>query len=639
MTEDDRPRSTSHTRRVDPEQSSGSGEATPPAGGAPPAGGVATGPASAAARTAEAGTPPAGGYLPQSEAGTAPTGGHLPPSEAGTTPTGARVPQAEPGTVPPRRVGSQRARTGTSGADVQGSQRARVSGLLGKSRHSGSTNATNAARAAQRIARRAVEKIVEDPSPTTQPIPIIAVLRGTPYSAPVQAAAKSEDEARMILDLAVDMGQMMLRAGASSQDVEVSVIATCTACGLSTAEVDLTSNSLTVHYTDPEGRMVTVMRVNREDSVHFAKLSAFHALVTDLVDGKIDYERARERLDAIRKQKRPYPEWLVDIAWGGLVAGVVNLVGGSLMSSLLGFFIAIASQRFGALLKRTGMPDFFITVIQATSITVLSMGAATIDVIGRPQFLVAAGIILLLPTMALVSAVQDALTEFPLTASGRVISVGLTFAAIVTGIAAGIMIGQAAGLRTIEVILPGTGTQFLTTLLSLVAALLVAAGGAIGMQAQKRLIIPASLIGLAGFAVMVACLVAGVNGILTSFVSSSLVGLLARPIAHRFGAPAIALVVPGIYPLLSGLSIFNAAFLIVQPEEAVGLSQGLSSLFTAIIVNAALAVGAVFGTFLATWMPYGQGRRAKAVDTAVDKAESMDSASFDRNAPSEGEQR
>ncbi|SMY11684.1 Uncharacterized membrane protein YjjP, DUF1212 family [Brevibacterium jeotgali] len=614
MIEDDGPRSTSHSRRVDPEQGSGSPEAIPP-----------TGPIDPTGHSGEAGTAPTGGRLPQSEAGTAPTGGHLPPSEAGTAAT--------------RRVGSQRARSGTSGADAQGSQRARVSGLLGRSKQSGSGNATSAARAAQRIARRAVEKIVEDPSPTTQPIPIVAVLRGTPYSAPVQASAKSEDEARMILDLAVDMGQMMLRAGASSQDVEVSVIATCTACGLSTAEVDLTSNSLTVHYTDPEGRMVTVMRVNREDSVHFAKLSAFHALVTDLVDGKIDYERARERLDAIRKQKRPYPEWLVDIAWGALVAGVVNLVGGSLMSSLLGFFIAIGNQRFGALLNRTGMPGFFITVIQATTITVLSMGAATLDVIARPQFLVAAGIILLLPTMALVSAVQDALTEFPLTASGRAISVGLTFAAIVAGIAAGIMIGRAAGLRTIEVILPGTGTQFLTTLLSLVAALLVAAGGAIGMQAQKRLIIPAAVIGLAGFAVMVACLVAGMNGILTSFVSATLVGLLARPVALRFGAPAIALVVPGIYPLLSGLSIFNAAFLIVQPEESVGLAQGLSSLFTALTVNAALAVGAVFGTFLATWMPYGQGRRAKAVDTAVDKAETADTASFDRSTPTDTENR
>ena len=137
-----------------------------------------------------------------------------------------------------------------------------------------------------------------------------------------------------------------------------------------------------------------------------------------------------------------------------------------------------------------------------------------------------------------------------------------------------VLIGRAAGLRTIEVILPGTGTQSFTTLLSLVAALLVAAGGAIGMQAQKRLIIPAAVIGLAGFAVMVACLVAGMNGIFTSFVSATLVGLLARPVAlgsaHRRSRSSV----PGIYPLLSGLSIYNAAFLIVQPEESVGLAPG-----------------------------------------------------------------
>ncbi|GAA4516743.1 threonine/serine exporter family protein [Brevibacterium yomogidense] len=613
MTQHDRPRRSARMRPFDPAPVAGSDEATPEA---------------SRGSGSEAGTAPTGGQPPPSEVGTPPRSevGTAPRSEPGTVPTTGRL-QSEAGTVP---------RTGTSGAESRGSRRARVSGLLGRTRPPGSAHA---ARAAQQIARRAVTKIVEDPAPTTQPIPIVAVLRGTPYSAPVQATAKSEDEARMILDLAVDMGQMMLRAGASSQDVEVSAIATCTACGLSTAEIDLTSNSLTVHYTDPEGRMLTVMRVNREDSVHFAKLSAIHALVTDLVDGRIDYERARERLDAIRKQKRPYPEWLVDIAWGALVAGVVNLVGGSLVSSLLGFLIAIANQRFGAVLGRTGMPGFFITVIQATVITVVGMGAATLELIARPQFLVAAGIILLLPTMALVSSVQDALTEFPLTASGRVITVGLTFAAIVTGIATGIMIGEAAGLRTIEVILPATGTRFLTTLLSMVAALLVAAGGAVGMQAQKRLLVPAAVIGLAGFLIMVACLVAGVNGILTSFLSSTLVGLLARPVAHRFGAPAIALVVPGIYPLLSGLSIFNAAYLIVQPEEAVGLSQGLSSLFTAVTVNAALAVGAVFGTFLATWMPYGQGRRAKAVDTAVDKAETMDSATFERVTPDDGAQR
>ena len=562
---------------------------TAPRTGASPTGSEAgTAPRGGAA---EAGTAPRGGTA---EAGTAPRGGA---GEAGTVPRGSAT---EAGTVP---------RNGASGTESKGSRRARVSGLLGRSRSGG---AAKPARSAQQIARRAVTKIVEDPSPTTQPIPIVAVLRNTPYSAPVQEAAKSEGEARMILDLAVDLGQMMLRAGASSQDVEVSVIATCTAYGLATVEVDLTANSLTVHYTDGMGNIVTVMRVNREDSVHFAKLSAIHALVTEMVDGRIDYERARERLDAIRKQKRPYPEWLVDVSWGALVAGFVNLVGGSYVSSLLGFIIAIANQRFGALLGRTGMPSFFIVVIQALTITVLAMGAATLNLIASPQFLVAAGIVLLLPTMGLISAVQDAITDFPLTASGRAISVALTFAAIVTGIAAGIMIGQLLNLQTIEVTLPSTGTQFLTTLVSLFAALIVAAGGAVGMQASKRYILPASIIGLLAFAVMVACLVGGLNGILTSFLASTAVGVLARPVALRLGAPAIVLVIPGLYPLLSGLSIFNAAYLIVQPEESVGLATGLSSLFTALTVNAALGVGAVFGTFLATWLPYGQGRRTKA---------------------------
>ncbi|GAA2092659.1 threonine/serine exporter family protein [Brevibacterium salitolerans] len=579
----------------------------------------------------EAGTAPTGGALPAEaptgggETGTAPTSGRpavpsRPPlgGETGTAPSRGRRPgrssRAEAVTVPAgphAGAGSPAGPGGGSGAPIGSQQRrAQVRSLLVRS--TGPRSSASAARAAQRIARRAVTKIVDDSAPSTNPIPIVAVLRGTPYSAPVEAAAKSEDEARQILDLAGDLGAIMMRAGSGTQDVQVSVIAVCTSLGLSTAEVDLTSNSLTVHYMDPEGRLLTVMRVNREESLHFAKLSAVHTLVTDLVDGKLGYQEARDRLDAIRRQKRPYPEWLVYTAWGALVAGFVALVGGSWVSSLLGFVITIANMRFGEILSRTRMPYFFIVVFQAMAITLIAMAANTLHLISTPQFLVASGIVLLLPTMGLVSAVQDALTDFPLTASGRVIQVALSFTAIVTGIAAGISIGNAVGLRTIEVTLPSTGTQFLTTLVSLFAALLVAAGGAIGMQASKRLLLPTSLIGLVGFGVMVLCLVAGLDGMVTSFLASTVVGILARPTALRLGAPATVVLIPGIYPLLSGLSIFTAAYTIVQPAEGVNLSDGLSSLFSAIATNAALAVGGVFGGFLATALPYGKaGKRLR----------------------------
>ncbi|MBR7502907.1 threonine/serine exporter family protein, partial [Mycobacterium tuberculosis] len=95
--------------------------------------------------------------------------------------------------------------------------------------------------------------LVTGTSVNTQPVPIITVLKGTPYQAPVQASEPSEDEARMILDLAADIAAIMMRAGAGTNDIEVSVIAACTACGLSTAEVDLTSSTLVVHYSTSAG--------------------------------------------------------------------------------------------------------------------------------------------------------------------------------------------------------------------------------------------------------------------------------------------------------------------------------------------------------------------------------------------------
>src|SRR5699024_9924644 len=134
------------------------------------------------------------------------------------------------------------------------------------SRHGGRSKP----RTAHRVARRTVGKLVSGTTANTQPVPIVTALKGTPYQAPVQATEPSEDEARMVLDLAADIAAMTMRAGAGTRDVEVSVIAACTACGLSTVEVDLTSNTLVVHYSTSDGRLLTVMRVNRGESRHYA---------------------------------------------------------------------------------------------------------------------------------------------------------------------------------------------------------------------------------------------------------------------------------------------------------------------------------------------------------------------------------
>lgn len=478
-------------------------------------------------------------------------------------------------------------------------------------------------RIAQKVARRTVGKLVSGTTENTQPVPIVTALKGTPYQAPVQAQEPSEDEARMILDLAADIAAMMMRAGAGTSDVEVSVIAACTACGLATVEVDLTSNTLVVHYSTSDGRLLTVMRVNRGESTHFAKLASVHKLVTDLVDGRLEFHEARSRLDAIRTQRRPFPEWFTTGAWGLMVGALVLLLGGGPIAVPLGIAMAIVVFQFGKLIGRTHLPSFFITALQAASATLIATIAGDLGIINSPQYLVAAGIVLLLPTQSLYSAVQDALTNFPLTAAGRVVGVFMTLAGIVSGIALGIVCSQAIGLGHIEVLVPKTSPHVVTAILSMVAAAVVSMSGAVAMSARRRFILPAALVGLASHITMMSLTLLHIDNVLASLLAATVTGFLSRPLALRLGAPAIVLMIPGIYTLLQGLSIFTAVYQIASDSENVSFAVGLSSLFTAILANAALAVGAVLGSYLALPLKNLKSQNLKSQSSAEEKVEEV----------------
>ncbi|MDN5807146.1 MAG: threonine/serine exporter family protein [Brevibacterium sp.] len=478
-------------------------------------------------------------------------------------------------------------------------------------------------RIAQRVARRTVGRLVTGTSVNTQPVPIVTALKGSPYKAPVQASEPGEDEARMVLDFAADLAAIMMRAGAGTTDIEVSVIAACAAFGLTTAQVDLTSNTLTVHYSTSDGRLMTVMRVNRGESIHFAKLGSVHKLVTELVAGNIEFNDARNRLDAIRSQRRPYQEWTVTGAWGLMVGSLVLLLGGGAVAAGLGILMSIFIQQSGKLIGRTSLPSFFITALQAAIATLVAMVAGNFGIIESPQYLVAAGIVLLLPTQSLYSSVQDALTNFPLTAAGRMVGVVLTLAGIVSGLALGVVTGEAIGLSPIEVLVPKTGVHVLTAIVSLVAATVVAMAGVVGMQSTRRFILPAAFVGLASYITMTALTLLAIDNVLASLLASTVTGFLARPLSLRLGAPSIVLMIPAIYTLLQGLSIFTAVYQIAAESATTSFAVGLSSLFSAILANAALAVGAVLGSYLARPL---KNLKADAVERTAKSARSAESS-------------
>src|SRR6478736_6666122 len=197
--------------------------------------------------------------------------------------------------------------------------------------------------------------LVWQPEAPTEPMPLVQALRHTPYRQPKQMETPEDDaDVQVALDLAVRVGELLLRCGGSSRDVEASVIAVAAAAGLNHLEVDVTNQSLLVQGMKAHGRPHTVLRVVRSTRRDFSRLVAVHRLVEDLVGGRIGREDAAGRVESIATSHRLAP----------LGAGL-PAVGLSLVS-------AFVVDQIGRFFARIGLPAFYLAAIGATVATMFA---------------------------------------------------------------------------------------------------------------------------------------------------------------------------------------------------------------------------------------------------------------------------
>ena len=363
-------------------------------------------------------------------------------------------------------------------------------------------------------------------------MPLVDSLRHTPYRDPNQLELTgSDDQAGTAIDLAVRVGELLLRCGAGARDVESGVIAVAAASGLDNLEVDITNQSLLVQGRTPAGTLMTMLRVVRSSSRDFARLVAVHRLVEDLAAGRVDLDEATARLRRIRRQKRPWPRWFVSLAYGGLAASVAMLLGAGATAILLGLVSSVLVDRVGIGLGRVGLPAFYVSAVGGA---IATMFAWLVFVLGRWgslgvsaedfAYVVAGGIVVLLPGRAMASSVEDAITGFPVTGAGRLFGVLLTAAGIIVGVAAGLSMALRAG-RALDLGLTapdalsfaGSGAS---TAVRVVAGALGGAASSITMRSRRRLVLPSAVLG--GLGLLCVDLLHGAAGL----------GSLSRP-RHR----------------------------------------------------------------------------------------------------------
>ncbi len=444
-------------------------------------------------------------------------------------------------------------------------------------------------------AKRMLRRLVQGENPPTAPLSIVDRLAGSPYANPIIHVGGVDASARKTIDFALHMAESMFRYGAGALEVETSIIAVTAALGLKNIEVDITNQSVALNYAPKDQTPITLLRVVRSWTNNYAGLAQVHQLVTDIVAGGVGRSEAVGRLDDIIRSSKPFPRWMVTMAFGVFSAVFVGVLGGGLGASALAFVSNMLVNLVARQLGKWRTPDFFVTAACSFLVTFIALMLHWAGADIPPSIVVAGGILLLLPTGRLVSSVQDAINGFPVTAAGRFLSTILTFGAIVAGIAVAVVVGDLIGSVAIDV------TQTFPEAYPLWGqAILIAIGViAIGITEQTllKLLLPTAAVGLVGYFVLWGASNLGFGDRLSPAISAVIIGLLARMVALRLGAPQLVVAVPAALILLPGLKIFRSMYVLTVQEADVLLGSGGMLNAGAIVLG--VAAGIVLGDNLA----------------------------------------
>jgi uncharacterized membrane protein YjjP (DUF1212 family) len=444
-----------------------------------------------------------------------------------------------------------------------------------------------------------LRRLVQGENLPTAPMSIVDRLAGSPYANPMIQVGGVDASARKTIDFALHLAESMFRYGAGALEVETSIIAITAALGLKHIEVDITNQSVAINYAPKDQTPITLLRVVRSWTNNYAGLAQVHQLVTEIVAGGVGRDEAVRRLDEIVRSSKPFPRWMVTVAFAVFAAVFVGVLGGGLGASAVAFASNLLVSLLARQLGRWRTPDFFITASCAFLVTfialLLSRFGSPVGIQIAPEIVVVGGILLLLPTGRLVSSVQDAINGFPVTAAGRFLSTILTFGALVTGIAVGFVVVAKTGMEPIDVTKTFPPAYPWWAIGVFVAIAVVAIG--ITEQTSWKLLLPTAAVGVIGYLVLIGGEALGIGPRFSPALAAVVIGLLGRVVALRMGAPQLVVAVPAALILLPGLTIFRSMYVLTIEESDILLGAGGMLNAGAIVLG--VAAGIVLGDTLA----------------------------------------
>ncbi|PWI17155.1 hypothetical protein DI272_25580 [Streptomyces sp. Act143] len=396
-----------------------------------------------------------------------------------------------------------------------------------------------------------------------------------------------------VLDLTLRIGELLLAGGEGAEDVEAAMFAVCRSYGLDRCEPNVTFTLLSISYQpslveDP----VTASRTVRRRGTDYTRLAAVYQLVDDLSypETAFSLEEAYRRLAEIRRNRHPYPGWVLTLA-SGLLAGAASvLVGGALVVFVAAALGAMLGDRLAWLCAGRGLPEFYQFTVAAMPPAAIGVALTVAHVDVKASAVITGGLFALLPGRALVAGVQDGLTGFYITASARLLEVMYLFVGIVVGVLVVLYFGVQLGADLnpdVALIIDER------PLWQIGASMLLSLTFAVLLQQERSTVLVVTLNGGVAWSVYGALHYVGeISPVASTAVAAGLVGLFGQMMSRYRFASALPYTTAAIGPLLPGSATYFGLLSIARDD----VDKGLVSLATAASLAMAIAIGVNLGS-------------------------------------------
>lgn len=399
-----------------------------------------------------------------------------------------------------------------------------------------------------------------------------------------------------VLNVALRIGALMSWSQAATADIAQTMESITSAYGVGMIQTDVTQTTIIVSAPqDVEDAPLTMMWHVQSRTLDYTRLYETLKLAEHIAHERPDPVWVLHELDELDRKPHRYRQSVTTIALG-VMGGAFSLrLGAHIPVMLLAIAVGIIISMVGRLLNHFGIPMLFRQVTAGLIAMGVTIGLDMLDWLPKgsdPSLIVAANIMTLLSGMALVSSVQDAITGYYLTATGRILEIVISTLGIFVGIGFAIRIGALMHVDmsvTTDVTATWLGlpVQVIAGLLGAGAAAMVGYAGRIGTVA-------AGIAGAFGTVVAFSLRKVDVGNVTSAFIAATIIGMIAVSISSRFHIPSLAVAMSGIVPLVPGFTLYRGFVNLVDGDSA----QGLKLITLAAGTALALAAGVILGPLL-----------------------------------------